>query len=83
MYALHRHPDNFKNPDAFVPNRFLDGSEDNLDTKFLGFSKGPRGKFGDWVLPQDDHSIRSLPYHSSRILFVEYYQIVLESTLQC
>lgn len=43
-YALHRHPDNFHSPNTFLPSRFLDGSESNLDMKYLGFMKGPRGK---------------------------------------
>jgi cytochrome P450 len=42
VYVMHRHPDLWKKPDDFIPARWLDGSEENLNSKFAAFSRGPR-----------------------------------------
>lgn len=47
-YVMHRHPSLWNNPDTFQPERFLDGSEDNLAGKFSPFSKGPRDCIGKY-----------------------------------
>lgn len=46
VYAMHRHPDVWKDPDDFRPERFLDGSEGDISSKFLAFSRGPRDCLG-------------------------------------
>jgi cytochrome P450 len=43
--VMHRHPDLWDRPDDFVPERFLDASE-NLASKFNGWSRGPRDCLG-------------------------------------
>lgn len=45
-YAMHRHPALWKEPDLFRPERFLDGSEADLNSKFVPFSRGPRDCIG-------------------------------------
>lgn len=47
-YVMHRHPMLWKDPDAFIPERFLDGSEENLSAKFVPFSRGPRDCLGKY-----------------------------------
>lgn len=44
-YVMHRHPDLWKKPDDFVPDRFLDGGDGEINSKFLRFSPGPRRYF--------------------------------------
>ncbi len=39
-WLLHRHPDKWERPEAFEPQRFLDGSVDR--TAFIPFGAGPR-----------------------------------------
>ena len=48
VYVMHRHPSLWKEPDVFRPDRWLDGSEDNLQDKFLAFSRGPRDCIGKY-----------------------------------
>ena len=45
-YVMHRHPNFWKDPDSFRPERFLDGS--NVTRHFTPFSKGPRDCFGKY-----------------------------------
>lgn len=47
-FIVHRHPDLWKKPDEFIPMRWLDGSEENLNDKFLAFSRGPRDCIGKY-----------------------------------
>jgi len=47
-YVMHRHPQLWKRPDEFVPDRFLDGSESDLNSKFMPFSRGPRDCIGKY-----------------------------------
>lgn len=47
-YVTHRHPQLWKRPNDFCPERFLDGSEDNLDGKFIPFMRGPRNCIGKY-----------------------------------
>jgi len=47
-YVIHRHPDLWKNPNDFRPDRFLDGSEGDLQEKFLPFMRGPRDCLGKY-----------------------------------
>ena len=47
-YVMHRHPSLWKDPDTFRPERFLDGSEDDVASKFHPFSKGPRDCIGKY-----------------------------------
>ena len=47
-YVMHRHPSLWKRPNEFIPERFLDGSEDNLTAKFNPFSRGPRDCIGKY-----------------------------------
>lgn len=46
IYTIGRHPKLWKDPLKFRPERFLDGSEDRLNEKFLAFSRGPRDCIG-------------------------------------
>ena len=48
IYTVHRLPKLWKNPDEFRPERFLDGSEEHLNTKFMPFSRGPRDCIGKY-----------------------------------
>lgn len=48
IYAIHRHPDLWNEPNSFRPERFLDGSESDLADKFIPFSRGPRGCIGKY-----------------------------------
>lgn len=48
IYAMHRHPALWKNPEAFRPERFLDGSEENIADKWIPFSRGPRNCIGKY-----------------------------------
>jgi len=47
-YVMHRHPDLWNQPDDFFPERFLDGSEQNISSKFQPFSRGPRDCIGKY-----------------------------------
>lgn len=47
-YIMHRHPDNWKRPEEFLPERFFDGSEGDINGKFLPFSKGKRDCIGKY-----------------------------------
>jgi cytochrome P450 len=47
-YAIHRHPDLWKEPLLFRPERFLDGSEGDISSKFFAFSRGPRDCLGKY-----------------------------------
>lgn len=47
-YVMGRHPDLWKEPDAFKPERFSDGSEADVNAKFLPFSRGPRDCIGKY-----------------------------------
>ena len=47
-YVMHRHPDLWNHPEDFLPERFFDGSEDNLHAKFWPFSRGPRDCIGKY-----------------------------------
>eukprot|EP00567_Pseudictyota_dubia_P013170 CAMPEP_0197436810 /NCGR_PEP_ID=MMETSP1175-20131217/4195_1 /TAXON_ID=1003142 /ORGANISM="Triceratium dubium, Strain CCMP147" /LENGTH=510 /DNA_ID=CAMNT_0042966191 /DNA_START=80 /DNA_END=1612 /DNA_ORIENTATION=+ len=48
-YVMHRHPQLWKNdPDSFLPERFIDGSEGDINAKFMPFSKGPRDCIGKY-----------------------------------
>jgi cytochrome P450 len=48
IYVMQRHPSLWKRPNDFCPERFLDGSEDNLADKFMAFSRGPRDCIGKY-----------------------------------
>jgi cytochrome P450 len=47
-YVTHRHPSLWKEPGVFRPERFLDGSEENLGDKYLPFLRGPRDCIGKY-----------------------------------
>jgi cytochrome P450 len=47
-YVMHRHPQLWKRPDEFLPDRFIDGSEEDINSKFLPFSKGKRDCIGKY-----------------------------------
>jgi cytochrome P450 len=47
-YVMHRHPDLWKRPDEFVPERFIDGSEEDINSKFMPFSRGKRDCIGKY-----------------------------------
>jgi len=47
-YVMGRHPDLWKDPDQFKPERFYDGSEDDINSKFMAFSRGPRDCIGKY-----------------------------------
>ena len=47
IYALHRDPDYFDNPDDFNPERFYSESPDKIDHfAYVPFSAGPRNCIG-------------------------------------
>ena len=47
LKAVHRDPDNFENPDEFIPERFLPENKHNIKAgTFLGFADGPRNCIG-------------------------------------
>ena len=46
IYTMHHNPALWKNPEAFRPERFLDGSETDLSEKWVPFSRGPRDCIG-------------------------------------
>lgn len=46
MFVTHRHPKLWNEPEIFRPERFLDGSEDNIAAKFFPFSRGPHDCIG-------------------------------------
>ncbi|KAJ3648665.1 hypothetical protein Zmor_020451 [Zophobas morio] len=46
LYALHRDPKYFDDPDSFKPERFLDGKKDTVKYAFLPFGEGPRACLG-------------------------------------
>jgi cytochrome P450 len=48
IYSLHRHPAFWTAPEEFRPSRFMDGSEDRLNDKFIPFSRGPRDCIGKY-----------------------------------
>lgn len=45
-FIIHHHPLLWKEPEKFRPQRFLDGSEDDIPSKFIPFSRGPRDCIG-------------------------------------
>lgn len=47
-YIMGRHPDLWKEPDKFRPERMIDGSEGDVSAKLLPFSKGPRDCIGKY-----------------------------------
>lgn len=47
-YVMHRHPALWKRPNEFLPERFLDGSEEDINSKFMPFSKGKRDCIGKY-----------------------------------
>jgi len=48
-YVLHRHPDLWDQPEAFIPERFLDSENDpSFDYKYQPFSRGPRDCIGKY-----------------------------------
>jgi cytochrome P450 len=47
-YVTHRHPSLWKEQELFRPERFLDGSEENLGDKYLPFLRGPRDCIGKY-----------------------------------
>lgn len=47
-YVMHRHPDLWRSPDEFLPERFIDGSEEDINSKFMPFSKGKRDCIGKY-----------------------------------
>jgi cytochrome P450 len=46
IYTMHHNPALWNDPEAFRPERFLDGSEEGLADKFAPFSRGPRDCIG-------------------------------------
>jgi cytochrome P450 len=48
IYTMGRHPLLWKEPETFRPDRFLDGSEENITSKFTAFSRGPRDCIGKY-----------------------------------
>jgi len=48
VYVMHRHPDLWKYPDEFLPQRFIDSSEGDIILKYLPFSKGKRDCIGKY-----------------------------------
>jgi cytochrome P450 len=46
IYTMHHNPALWNDPEAFRPERFLDGSEEGLADKFVPFSRGPRDCIG-------------------------------------
>ena len=47
-YCMHRHPDLWKEPEEFRPERMIDGSEGDVNAKLAYFSKGPRDCIGKY-----------------------------------
>jgi cytochrome P450 len=47
-YVTHRHPSLWKEPEIFRPERFFDGSEEDLGDKYLPFLRGPRDCIGKY-----------------------------------
>ena len=47
-YCMHRHPDLWKKPEEFRPERMIDGSEGDASKKLMYFSKGPRDCIGKY-----------------------------------
>ena len=47
-YVMHRHPDLWKQPDEFRPERMIDGSEGDVNAKLIPFSRGPRDCIGKY-----------------------------------
>lgn len=47
-YIMARHPLLWKDPEVFRPERFLDGSEHDISSKFIPFSRGPRDCIGKY-----------------------------------
>lgn len=47
-WCAHHNPSNFKNPDAFIPERWLEDPEYKSDLRLASrpFSLGPRGCIG-------------------------------------
>lgn len=47
-YVMHRHPSNWKNPDAFDPERFLTTPPEEVATKWIPFLRGSRDCLGKY-----------------------------------
>ena len=47
-YTIHRNPRIWKQPNDFLPERFLDGSEGDVSNKFIPFMRGPRDCIGKY-----------------------------------
>ncbi|CAN8006805.1 unnamed protein product, partial [Ixodes pacificus] len=47
VYAMHRDPSNFPDPDSFIPERFSEGNAASiLPYTYLPFGAGPKGCLG-------------------------------------
>lgn len=46
VYEMHRHPELWENPDAFLPERFIDG-ERQYSSQYFPFGAGPRKCIGN------------------------------------
>jgi cytochrome P450 family 6 len=47
LLGIHNNPDNFKDPDTFKPERFLDSKSDDNKHAFISFGEGPRKCIGE------------------------------------
>ena len=52
IYALHRDPEHFPEPDQFIPERFSEDNKHNIKPfTYLPFGTGPRGCLGKLYTP--------------------------------
>eukprot|EP01125_Pyxidicula_operculata_P001253 TRINITY_DN11160_c0_g1_i1.p1 TRINITY_DN11160_c0_g1~~TRINITY_DN11160_c0_g1_i1.p1 ORF type:complete len:487 (+),score=77.80 TRINITY_DN11160_c0_g1_i1:104-1564(+) len=53
VYALHRSPEYFRDPDSFIPERFADGSHEIQKGTYMPFGDGPRHCIGKFFALQE------------------------------
>lgn len=70
--VMHRDPEHFPNPDAFVPQRFIDGLTAEAAKRYQPFGMGPRGCLGcapsrHFTACMSNMHLTTLPWLSSRV----------------
>jgi len=82
-YVIHRNPKVWKNPDEFIPERFLEETRENGDEPFafVPFSAGARNCIGQKFALNEETTILTTLLNHSRIILDETKPVDINPTL--